>query len=84
MCWSITASGKFVLSAAAASDGSETPDAILAETVDASAEDKQAVVYFSGEFNENALTLGTGQPTLQDRRDLRPAFCPDRRKGRVT
>ena len=56
----ITASGKFILSAAGASDGSETPDAILAERIDASAEDKQAVVYFSGEFNENALTLGTG------------------------
>lgn len=56
----ITASGKFVLSASGASDGSETPDAILAETVDASAQDKQAVVYFSGEFNENALQLGTG------------------------
>lgn len=61
----ITASGKFVLSASGASDGSETPDAILAEDVDASAEDKQAVVYFSGEFNENALTLG-GSFTLDD------------------
>ena len=30
----ITASGKFVLSAAGASDGSETPDAILGETID--------------------------------------------------
>lgn len=61
----ITASGKFVLSESDATDGSETPDAILAEDVDASAEDKQSVVYFSGEFNENALTLG-GSFTLDD------------------
>ena len=61
----VTASGKFILSESDATDGSETPDAILAEDVDASAEDKQAVVYFSGEFNENALTLG-GSFTLDD------------------
>lgn len=67
----ITASGKFVLSASGASDGSETPDAILGETVDASAEDKQAVVYFSGEFNENALTLGTGHTVESIRAVLR-------------
>ena len=61
----VTASGKFILSEGDATDGSETPDAILAEDVDASEEDKQAVVYFSGEFNENALTLG-GSFTLDD------------------
>lgn len=67
----VTASGKFSLSASDASDGSETPDAILAETVDASAEDKQAVVYFSGEFNENALTLGNGHTLESIRAGLR-------------
>jgi len=67
----ITASGKFVLSTSGASDGSETPDAILAETVDASAQDKQAVVYFSGEFNENALQLGTGHTVESIRAGLR-------------
>ena len=56
----ITASGKFKLSASASSDGSQTPDAILAEKASASGADVQAVVYFSGEFNENALTLGAG------------------------
>ena len=61
----VTASGKFILSEGDATDGSETPNAILAEDVDASAEDKQAVVYFSGEFNENALTLGSSF-TLDD------------------
>ena len=56
----ITASGKFKLSASASSDGSQTPDAILAEKASAAGADVQAVVYFSGEFNENALTLGVG------------------------
>lgn len=56
----ITASGKFVLSLAAASDGSETPIAILAEDCDASAADVEATAYFSGDFAQAALTLGTG------------------------
>jgi len=56
----ITASGKFALSASASSDGTELPDAILAEDVFASGNDVQAVVYFSGEFNEHALELGAG------------------------
>ena len=67
----VTASGTFSLSASDASDGSETPDAILAEDVDASAEDKQAVVYFSGEFNETALTLGNGHTLESIRAGLR-------------
>lgn len=67
----VTASGKFSLSASDAGDGSETPDAILAEDVDASAEDKQAVVYFSGEFNETALTLGNGHTLESIRAGLR-------------
>lgn len=67
----VTASGKFILSESDATDGSETPDAILAEDVDASAEDKQAIVYFSGEFNETALTLGTGHTLESIRAGLR-------------
>jgi hypothetical protein len=56
----ITASGKFVLSEADAEDGSETPRAILAEDVDATAADVQATVYLTGEFSTNAITLGDG------------------------
>lgn len=67
----VTASGKFILSEGDATDGSETPDAILAEDVDASEEDKQAVVYFSGEFNETALTLGNGHTLESIRAGLR-------------
>ena len=56
----ITESGKFKLSAAADKDGSEKPDAILAEAALAESQEVQAVVYFSGEFNEHALILGEG------------------------
>lgn len=56
----ITASGKYTLSAAAAGDGSQTPDVILAEDTDASAADKTTVAYFKGGFNSNKLTLGAG------------------------
>lgn len=39
---------------------SDKPMAILAEAVDASSEDKDAVVYLSGEFNANALIVASG------------------------
>jgi hypothetical protein len=39
---------------------SDTPEAILAEAVDATSEDKQAVVYLTGEFNSAALTVASG------------------------
>jgi len=67
----ITASGKYKLSASAASDGSEAPDAILAETANAASADVQAVVYFSGEFNELALTLGASHTVASIKAGLR-------------
>ena len=56
----ITANGKFVLSASAAADGSQTPVAILAEDADATSADQVTVAYLTGEFNASALTLGAG------------------------
>jgi len=56
----ITASGKYVLSDAGATDGSQTPVAILAEDVDASSGDKEATVYLTGEFNVRRITFGNG------------------------
>ena len=56
----ITTSGKCTSCKSAATDGSKDVYGILAETVDASAEDKQAVVYLSGEFNSAALSVGEG------------------------
>lgn len=57
----VTATGKHVLSAAAASDGSQTAVAILAEPVDASSADRETVAHFAGTFNERALVYGAGQ-----------------------
>ena len=56
----ITASGKCTSCTSAATDGSKDVYGILAETVDSSTEDKQAVVYLSGEFNATALSVGEG------------------------
>ena len=59
MLGKITASGKYIKSLSGASDGSQTPAAILAEDVDATSADKPAVAYLTGEFNGAALVLGT-------------------------
>ncbi len=67
----ITANSKYKLSASASADGSEIPDVILAEDTDATLSDKQAAVYFSGEFNELALTFGPGITANSARDGLR-------------
>ena len=67
----ITTSGKLTLSASGASDGSQAPTAILAEACDASAGDRECLVYESGDFNELALTLGTGHTIASIRDGLR-------------
>lgn len=56
----ITADAKYVKSVAAANDGSQVPDAVLAEAVDATGVDVQAVVYIAGEFDQDKLILGAG------------------------
>jgi len=56
----ITASGKYTIALAAATDGSQTPIAILVDDVDASAGDALGGIYAMGEFNERAVTLGAG------------------------
>jgi hypothetical protein len=67
----ITASGKYLLSASAAVDGSQTPEAVLAEDASAAAADVQAVAIFTGEINELALTLGAGHTLASIRDGLR-------------
>lgn len=64
----ITAEDKYILSLSAAGDGSETPKRILAEDVDATAADVEAIIYKSGAFNVNSMTLGTGHTfaTIKD------------------
>jgi hypothetical protein len=69
----VTASNKFILSLSAAVDGSQTPVVILADDVDATGGDKRALVYRTGEFNEAALTFGTGHDADSVRAPLRDA-----------
>ena len=70
----ITASGKYIKSLSAAGDGSQVPTAILAETVDTTGGDKPAIVYLTGEFNEDAILLGAGHTVASIRNGLR-ALC---------
>lgn len=67
----ITASNKFVLSLSAAGDGSQVAKAIVAEDIDATGGDKRAAVYRTGEFNQAALTFGTGHDADSVRDSLR-------------
>lgn len=67
----ITANGKYRLSLAAAVDGSAESDAILAEDADASASDVEVLVYFTGDFNEDALEIGADQTSDGIRQGLR-------------
>ncbi len=62
---------KYLLSLSAASDGSQTPDLIMAEDCDATSGDKTALAYERGDFNANALTLGTGHTVASIREGLR-------------
>jgi len=67
----ITASGKYNLSLSAAADGSQTPDLVLAEDCNASAGDKTALAYSRGDFNVNALTIGTAHTAASITEGLR-------------
>lgn len=67
----ITAGGKHVLSDAAATDGSQTPRAILVEAVDATAADTEGMVYLSGTFDARSITFGDGHDADSVKDDLR-------------
>ncbi len=67
----ITASGKYALSASGASDGSQTPDLILAQDVDATDADQSAMAYARGDFAASAVTLGTGHTVASVTEGLR-------------
>lgn len=54
----ITATGKAVAVDSTAADGSQVPYGVLTEARDATAEEKAAVVYLTGEFNERKLIFG--------------------------
>lgn len=67
----ITGTGKYILSLAAAEDGSEVPRAILAEDSNATSADKTTVAYLTGEFNTAAMTFGTGHTAASVKDGLR-------------
>ena len=56
----ITVGGKYIKSLAAAEDGSEVVDLVMAEAVDASAGDKQGIAYVAAHLVGDELDLGTG------------------------
>jgi hypothetical protein len=62
---------KYLLSAIAATDGSQYPEAILAEDADATAGDVEALVYENGEYNVTQLVFGTGHTAATTRDVLR-------------
>lgn len=67
----ITASGKYVLSLAAASDGSQNPVAILAVDTNATGGDRVTPAYFRGDFQADAVTYGTGHTAASTKTALR-------------
>lgn len=56
----ITATGKYVLSLAAANDGSQVPGPVLTHDVDATGGDAKSAGYVHGQFIAPALTYGAG------------------------
>lgn len=64
-------SGKYVTSLAAATNGSQFPDAILSEDTLAAATDIEANVYIGGEFNSANLTIGAGHTVASIKEGLR-------------
>lgn len=56
----ITASGKYTTVDATLSNGAEDPTAVLAEDVDATSADVNGALYLTGQFNPEALIVGSG------------------------
>jgi len=67
----VAGNGYYVESLAAAVDGSQTPDCILAEDADATLASIATPAYFSGDFNDSAIVLGAGHTAASIREGLR-------------
>jgi hypothetical protein len=65
-------SGNYVLATASATDGSQIPSVILANTADPTGGPVKAGVYLMGEFNVNAMTFGAGITVAAAKAALRP------------
>ena len=67
----VTSGGAYVLSLSAAVDGSQTPVAVLAHDTDATSGDTETLIYERGDFNQSAVTFGTGHTAESVRAGLR-------------
>lgn len=65
----VTASGDYRLSDLTATDGSEVPAAILSHPV--TAEDDEAIAFFTGWYRGDSLTFGGGHTVDSTRKALR-------------
>ena len=65
-------SGKYLLSLAAAVDGSQHPQGILVNDTDASLADAEALMYTSGDYAAESLTIGAGHTVQSVREALAP------------
>lgn len=68
----VTATSKYVLSLAAASDGSQVPNSILVDDTDATSGDKATINYTRGDFLQDYVTFGTGHTPASTTAVLRP------------
>lgn len=69
----ISVNGQYILSQLKASDGSESPSVVLAQNIDTTNGESEAICYLSGQFNSDALTFGAGltpESTFQTLRQL--------------
>ena len=73
----VTANGKYILSVETAVDGSEAPDGILVNAVDASAGDQLGLIYIAGDFNFNELNVDASH-TIET---IREAFATTRARS---
>lgn len=67
----VTVGGEYVLSLAAAENGSEDPVAVLVHDTDATTADAEILFYERGDFNQAAVTFGTGHTADSTRAALR-------------
>lgn len=68
----LTAGGQYKLSASAATDGSQTPVAVLDEDIDTTEGALPGVLMLTGEVRGDALHLGTGHTIASAAEALRP------------
>ena len=82
----VTASGKYKLSVKTATDGSETPVAILVDNVNASTADQNGGLYLMGEFNQNYIIFDDSWtiPALKTALRPLPIFLKDSTQAPVT